>query len=145
MYIRIFTGLILALSIMISCASSDEKASTQNDSLENTRWVLRSLNGKNIFPPEIGREAFMTLVKRDKQARGNAGCNTFFSSYTISKNQIKFGPVSRTEMFCEQQMETENNFIKALEVTQKYKIKGDKLYLYDSVKQVATFEAIFLN
>ncbi|MEO8665147.1 MAG: META domain-containing protein [Ignavibacteria bacterium] len=144
MHIKIIPFLFLAFTI-ISCSSSNEKPAVPNTSLENTRWVLRSLNELKVFTPESGKEAFITLMSSENRARGNAGCNTFFGTYTVTKNQIKFGPIARTEMYCEQQMQTENNFVKALESANKFKIRGDKLYLYDSIQLLATFEAVYLN
>ncbi len=146
MYIKIFLPLLLTLSLqMISCSSSYEKSTGPDASLENTRWVLRALNDKKIFTPESGSEVYITFIKQNSQAKGNAGCNTFFSSYIVSDNQISFGPVARTRKFCEHQMETENDFVKALESANKFKIKGNKLSIYDSTKLIALFEAVYMN
>ncbi|MEP7146076.1 MAG: META domain-containing protein [bacterium] len=132
--------------MLISCTSqNNNNAIRPNLSLENTRWVLRSLYDQKIFTPESGKEAYIIFTKQTNRAAGNAGCNTFFSSYKIIKNNIKLGPVARTRMFCEQQMDTENNFIKALEAAEKFRIEGDRLYLSDSTEAVVGFEAVYMN
>ena len=127
----------------LSCASSNEKTPIPNAALENNVWVLKSLNDKKIFIPETGKEIFITFKSQGKQANGNAGCNTFYTSYTVVGNQLQFGPVARTEIFCKQQMDTENNFKKALEAAERFKIKGYKLYFYDATKIIASFEASY--
>ncbi len=130
--------------MLFSCSSSNEQPSTPNASLTNTRWVLRALNDKKVFTPESGKEAYISLTKLDKRLSGNGGCNTMFSTYTLDGNNIKFGVIASTEMYCAQ-METETAFLKALEKVVKYRIKGDTLYLYDSVGMIAKLEAVYFK
>ncbi len=139
--------LILITSVIIlSCSSSDEKPMPPKASLTNTRWVLRVLNDKKIFTPEGGKEIFLTLNKDGNKANGTGGCNNFFSTFTLNGSSLKFGPVASTEMFCQDKMETESAFFKALEKTRTYKISGDNLFLSDSAKTVvAKFEVVYMN
>ena len=130
---------------MLACSSSNEKTTTPNATLENTRWGLRSLNDKKVFIPEGGKEIFIIFKKDENKFNGNAGCNNMFGAYLKKGSELKIGPVARTEMFCEQQMETENNFVKALETVDKYKVKGDQLYLYEAAKLLAVFDAVYMN
>lgn len=136
---------IAAIILLASCSSSNKTMITENLPLENTKWILMVLNNKKVFIPESGKEIYIQFQKKDNKANGNAGCNNFFGDYSINNDEIKFGPIARTEMFCELQMTTENNFIKALEQTVRYKIKGSNLYFYDNVTLLARFEAVRLN
>ncbi len=61
-------------------------------------------------------------------------------------SNLKFGPVASTEMFCQDRMDTESAFFKALGNTRTFKISGDNLFLSDSAKTVvAKFEVVYMN
>ena len=147
MYNILSISLILFLSTsLFSCTSSKEESpSVPNASLTNTRWVLRVLNDKKIFTPEKGKEAFISLSKDGNKANGVGSCNNFFTTYTLSGKDLSFGPVASTEMFCQNGMETETAFFKAISNTKTYKISGNYLFLSDSAKVIAKLEAVFLN
>ncbi len=145
MFLRFFTLIIFGV-LLVSCSSSNEQPSVPNASLTNTRWVLRVLNDKKIFTPESGKEAYITLTGDGNKANGTGGCNNFFTTFTLTGKNIKFGQVAGTEMYCENRMETEAAFYKVIEQTQSYKIKGDNLYLYNLNKNIiAKFEAVYLK
>lgn len=136
----------IACITYVSCSSSGQTNSVSNSSFDNTRWVLRVLNGMKVYTPEGGNEAFMNFVKDKSSIRGNGGCNNFFGTYVKEGKTLKIGPVARTEMYCENTMKTEDGFMKALESARTYKIKGVNLYLYDSLNNnTAKFEAVYLN
>ncbi len=147
MYNILSISLILFLSTsLFSCTSSKEESpSVPNASLINTRWVLRVLNDKKIFTPEKGKEAFISLSKDGNKANGVGSCNNFFTTYTLSGKDLSFGPVASTEMFCQNGMETETAFFKAIQNTITYKITGNYLYLSDSSGVIAKLEAVYLN
>jgi heat shock protein HslJ len=136
----IFTSLVL-----VSCSSSDSKSTDESKPLKNTKWVLRVLNGTKIFTPESGKEVYVTLESGSDKANGSGGCNNFFTTYTTAGKTIKFGLVASTEMFCQNSMDTEQGFFKALSDTQTYSIKGSNLYLSDATGVIAKLEAVELN
>jgi len=103
------------------------------------------MNNKKVLVPEGANETYVIFTKEKNAVKGNGGCNNFFGTYSKTGNDLKIGPVARTEMYCEQTMETENNFMKVLENTVRYKIKGNNLYLYDSGNTLAKLEAVYLK
>ena len=103
------------------------------------------MNDTKIFTPESGKEIYLILEKGSDEANGSGGCNNFFTSYTISGKFIKFGPVASTEMFCQNSMDTEKDFFKALEKTSTFRIKNQFLYLSDVTGVIAKLEAVNLN
>lgn len=125
----------------MACSTNEKNSFTFDSSLTNTRWVLRILKDKKIFIPEAGKEIYMQFQKKENKLDGNAGCNNFFGSYTVNNGEIKLGPLARTRMFCELQMEIEENFIKALEQTNRYEVKDNYLYLFDKRRLLARFQA----
>jgi len=68
------------------------------------------------------------------QVSGHAGCNRFFGSVTIEKNnnRIKIGPLASTKKACEPSvMKSESGFLKKLEETHTYKRNLRTLDLLD--------------
>lgn len=143
-YFLILT-LIISGIILSSCSSSDSKSTASSKTLTKTKWILRALNGTKIFTPESGKDAFLILEPGSDKANGSGGCNNFFTSYSASGKTLKFGLVASTEMFCQNVMDTESGFFKALERTQSYSIKGNYLYLTDPSGEIAKLEAEELN
>lgn len=138
--LKINVLLLFVVFAFLSCSSSGGQGT--NTPLKNTRWLLRSLNDKKVMIPEGGREAYVFFKSDENKVNGSGGCNNFFGQYTKSKSNLKMGPIARTEMFCEGIMDTEDNFMKALEATVKYKITGNALYFYDAAgKTIARLEA----
>lgn len=135
-----FLFLICGVMFLESCTSSG--SSTTNTPLKNTRWVLRALDDLKVFTPEGGKEAYILLQENEAKANGLGGCNNFFTTYTLSGKQLKFGLIASTEMFCEGRMDLERKFFKALESIVRYRVSGNYLYLYDSVRLIAKFEAV---
>lgn len=141
----LFLNILISL-IFLSCSSSSEQTTKPNASLTNTHWVLRVMNDKKIFTPEGGKEIYMTLTADGNKANGCGGCNNYFTTYSLTGKNIKFGLIAGTEMYCESRMDTEAGFYKMLEHTLRYKISGNNLLLYDSNKKIiAKFEAVYLK
>jgi len=138
MFKYLFIKLVLLSMVfsIVSCSSSNTP--TSNVPLENTKWILKTLNDKKIFIPESSKEAYIEFKSAGK-VNGYGGCNTFFGTYTTVKDKLNFGPIARTEMFCEAMMDVENNFMSALEKTVRYKVSGNILELYDVNNLLATF------
>ncbi len=64
---------------------------------------------------------------------GNAGCNTFNATYTITGDAVEIGPIMSTKMACEEPMSTvEGAYLAALDAVNKVAILDDgKLQLWD--------------
>ena len=114
----------LAVSLFFSCKAAEKSAS-----LTGTKWVLESMNGREVKLKEPTSEVFMTL--EDGKVNGKAGCNSFFGSYELGEgNQLDFGPMGATKMACPD-MDIEVFFFTMLDSTRIYTIEGNKLSLKD--------------
>ncbi len=114
----------LAVSLFFSCKPAEKSAS-----LTGTKWVLESMNGREVKLKEPTSEVFMTL--EDGKVNGKAGCNSFFGSYELGEgNQLDFGPMGATKMACPD-MDIEVFFFTMLDSTRIYTIEGNKLSLKD--------------
>ena len=118
-----------------------EKEKTE---LTGKYWRLSELNGQPVKPEN--REPFITFYKEENRVNGNNSCNTFNGKYEISDgNKIKFSPFMMTRMACIDN-KTEDEFMKALEISTVYSVTEKTLILSDSENQeLAKFEAVFFK
>jgi heat shock protein HslJ len=109
--------------------------------LEGTEWRLVDIGGQ---PAPAGadttRQPGFTLIAEGRKIQGSAGCNRMKGTYQLDGEKLKFGPVATTRMACPA-MQTETAFLKALEATTRYEVKGSSLTLYGADTAVARLEA----
>jgi heat shock protein HslJ len=137
----IFTAIVLISAfILLSCTSSSEEINSGLP-LEKTKWILTVLNSKKIFTPESGKDIYVTFSS-DKNINGFGGCNNFSGGFTLTKDKLKTGMIAATEMFCESRMDTESEFLKTLQKSERYNINGNILQIYDSTKLIMKFKGV---
>ena len=82
------------------------------------------------------------LNNKTKRIAGSGGCNRFTGTYQQNGDRLTFGKMAMTFMACPEEMETERDFVTALEQVRSWKILGEHLELYDgSGAFLARFEA----
>ncbi len=119
--------------------SKSQEMNTSKTALNDTKWMIQTLNGSRVLIPEGGKEVFITF-SNDGKAIGSSGCNTFNGKAEVSGSSMKLGPMATTRMMCQDQMDTERDFLAALNNTASYSISGNTLSLMDAGKNVlATF------
>ena len=110
--------------------------------LENVGWALLELNGKPIAATSDATAPYLELNAAKKSAYGFGGCNRFFGSYEVGKNQaLTFGAIGATRMACRDGMNQEQELFTTLGQTTQYRIDGSKLLLYAGDDLVARFQA----
>ena len=109
--------------------------------LEGTEWRLVDIGGQ---PAPAGadttRHPGFTLLAEGRKIQGSAGCNRMSGTYQLDGEKLKFGPLATTRMACPA-MQTETAFLKALEATTRYEVKGSSLTLFGADTAVARLEA----
>ncbi len=110
---------------------------TQNSSLFETEWKLKTINGKDYssFSPP----ASLIFTQEENRVSGHAGCNRFFGGYKLANDNLSFGQLGATKMLCEDKMELEDNYLKALEHVKRYRAKGNSLQLLDEATVILEF------
>ena len=104
--------------------------------LSQERAVWAALLDKEWKVYQIGEnqidESNPTLLFQGdaKQVGGFAGCNRFFSSFTVDGNSLNLGVAGMTRMMC-QDMTVEDAFVKALEQVRSFEVSGAELQLMD--------------
>jgi heat shock protein HslJ len=104
----------------------------QHASLEGTTWNLTGWNpGTGLYSLVLNTEITMELA--DGEVSGSAGCNHYFSSYTLEENTLSFGLVGSTEMYCTDPkgvMEQEKGYLQVLSQVRSYEIFGEDLTMF---------------
>lgn len=112
--------------------------------IKNSKWRLVKLNGKTIEKNKDSKKEFGITFSTDGRFSAFAGCNNMAGSYEIKEevSRIKFSKVIATMMACED-MITEQEFAKVLEMVDNYNFDGKTLKLNKArMASLAEFEII---
>lgn len=115
--------------------------------LTNTYWKLISIEGQPVTM-EAGqqREAFFQLQENELRLKGFAGCNQLMGNYSTHGNELSFSGLAATRKACSVGMQTEGEFIQALNAARHFSINEHALTLLDAAKKpIARFEAQYFN
>jgi heat shock protein HslJ len=116
-----------------AAASASPGGSAAPLSLDGSTWLLTDYISPDGQSYTVPAAVTPQLAFADGQVSGNAGCNTFSGSYTVTGDGIELGPLMSTKMACEEPMATvEGAFLAALDSVDKVAILDDgKLQLWD--------------
>ena len=96
-------------------------------SLVGTSWRLEDLLGRGVVD---GAEATLEFAEEGRVA-GRGSCNRFSGSVEVSARSIKFGRLGSTMMACPDAiMKQERDYLQALELAERYELKGSVLNIY---------------
>lgn len=113
--------------------------STSPSGVTDREWVLVQL-GDNPSPQgNGGKPVTLTLASAERRASGNAGCNGYSGPFTLSGNQLTFGPAVSTEMACDQGMDVETAFLAMLNEVRTYAATDSSLALEGTSGSLARF------
>ena len=101
--------------------------------LDGTSWLLTDYISPDGAAFTVPAAVTPLLAFEGGNLTGNAGCNTFSSTYTVTGDVIEIGPIMSTKMACEEPMASvEAAYLAALESIDKVAILDDgKLQLWD--------------
>ena len=120
-----------------SAAPASEAASAAGSaaplSLDGTTWLLTDYISPDGQSYTVPAAVTPQLSFAGGQLTGNAGCNTFNATYTVTGDAIEIGPIASTKMACAEPMATvEAAYLAALDSVNKVAILQDgKLQLWD--------------
>ena len=109
---------LVGLFALSGCASG-------GNPLEGTAWTLTAINGSPVIE---GTEPYLIFDK--DSVGGNSSCNTTGGEYQVDGNQITFGALFSTMMYCmepEGTMDQEANFLAALSKAATFTISGNRM------------------
>ena len=128
---------LLLTLLTVSCSTHKEPAAsapatpapaTASFSLEHSDWQLLELAGAPIVPNSKPSLSFFEPGK----AAGNASCNRFTGSVTITGTSLKFGQLATTMMACPDPKlsEQESTYLKALAAATRYEWHNPYLHIF---------------
>ena len=146
---NIFLTLFVFLLVMFSCKSVVESNNIENMTvnklaLTNSKWRLIKLNGKNIGENKKSTINLGIIFTPDGMFSAFAGCNSMAGSYELNEktSQITFSKIITTMMACEE-MNTEQELLSILDITDNYNFDGKTLKLNKArMSHLAEFELI---
>jgi len=139
--------LLMSLTVLIQCKSTQSASGKPTATLINTYWKLAEANGERIETPAGVREVhiILTVENNENRLKGFAGCNNIGGSFKQDQNKLTFSAFS-TKMMCpNQQMKLENFLLDLLSATDNYLIKGEDLMLLEGDTELAIFKAVYLK
>ncbi|WP_420149742.1 META domain-containing protein [Spirosoma sp.] len=105
------------------------------------RWILVELDGQPVIHEGTNQQASLEFTAEENKVTGSTGCNRLFGSFVLSGDEeIRLNEIGSTKMACPD-MTIENNFLKALSVTNAYSISGKELLLKNGDAVVARLRA----
>jgi heat shock protein HslJ/uncharacterized membrane protein/uncharacterized lipoprotein NlpE involved in copper resistance len=109
----------------------------------NDIWVLRTIDGQEIDTSGLPKGApTLELHITEGRAVGHTGCNNFSGSFSVERNQIRFGNVAVTMRACAGMAE-EARFAKALfQRSHTFELRNLELVLTDPEARELVFRKV---
>lgn len=131
---------ILAIGALLSLGCSTERATAARQmspaTLENVQWTLLQIDGEDLKTSSRGTPT-MSLASKDRRMSGFAGCNRMMSGYELDGEALKFTSMATTRMACID-VTPEEQLLRALGATTRWKVSGNTLELSDASGTVRT-------
>lgn len=116
---KILFASLLAMLVLAACAGGSPA------SIEGG-WKLVSY-GPSSAQVSAVPDAETSIEFKDGQMSGNVGCNGFGGEYSIKGDQIEFGPVISTMMYCEAVADQESGTLGVLQGEASFVLDGNTL------------------
>jgi heat shock protein HslJ len=114
---------VLSALLLVAC-SGGTSASPAGE------WTLISYGNASNPTPALPDVETSISFNKDGKFGGSVGCNSFGADYKMDGDQITFGSIVSTMMFCEGISDQESTVLTILtDKTVNYKINGDQLTL----------------
>ena len=135
--------------VMVSRVSGDgngpgPQPPVKDSTLTGTYWKLTDIGERPVEPGAGNKALHVMFTSEERRVQGFSGCNQFSGNYTSTGEQLKFGPMMSTNMWCGDHMDQEQRFLQALGQTAQFAIRGDRLQLISDKKQrLLGFTAVY--
>ena len=116
-------------------ADAPEDKTTSAAALEDRTWNLIQLGDMPVNAPKDRPGTHLVLMSKDKRVAGSGGCNRIMGGYTLDGAALKFSKMASTMMMCEESMDIEQRFLKALDQVSGWSLDADVLTLKDASGQ----------
>ncbi len=103
--------------------------------LYQSQWQLISLHSKKAGKGVGGYRLSINFDPQNNKVFGFAGCNQYFSLFTVEADALSIGALGITRKHCAKHAELEAQFVGALSNTKFYRIESAQLVLLDAQKE----------
>lgn len=97
-------------------------------------WNVVSIFGTELNAADLENGLPRIIFHENSDLSGSTGCNTFYGNYKLEGSNINLDPGSMTKMMCD--VNTEMEFLDALEKVNSWKYDGDNFELLNDEKPV---------
>lgn len=107
---------------------NEDQVVETGESLVGSDWNVIELEGQ-AAATGMGDKPASIGFEEDGRAHAFSGCNRMSGSYAVEGNQLKFGQMAMTKMFCEGAMDLESTFSRVIGEIDSFRIVGNTLEL----------------
>jgi heat shock protein HslJ len=102
--------LLIALIVMFSsCNGTKQITEVATYDIPSGKYEIRSIQEAPVY------KMYFEIDASENKISGKTNCNTYGGNYTITNNNISFGTLFATEMYCEEHvMKEERSLFEAL-------------------------------
>ena len=134
-------ALILVLAVGACGASDETTGSPEPIRLDGSQWAVTEYRAEGGDLAGVMKGAELTMAfGADGRVTGSAGCNSYFASYALEADGVRFGLPGATRMFCGEPaglMDQEFRFLSLLEKVVSLRLEGGNLSLLEDSGQPA--------
>lgn len=135
------SSLLLFMLVLEACTAQNKTMTTETDIIQDTYWMLISLEGEDVQFPNDTRTAYIRFEEGEDEVKGFTGCNDFFGKYQLNGENLQISELESTRVMCPI-IEQERKFKAILERAKSYSISDYLLTFYDNGgTAIATFRA----
>ena len=120
-----------ASSIRYELKELISKVASSDGSELMKEWKVLKLKGLE----QIVSAPSLVFHEKDQRLSGFAGCNNYFSTYSLSGHEITFSKTGSTRKLCPD-MSVEDTFFKLLPEVARYEVQKKELYLYNKNDEI---------
>lgn len=92
-------------------------------------YTISQIGDNDAISPKLT----ISFDDKSNQVSGFAGCNTFFGSYSIKGDTIKFGAIGASKKFCQKEINTvESHFLNILNKVNSFSVRDNNLILSEN-------------
>lgn len=139
-YIMKHLSILVFIAIFtLSCSSKKNEINSSTQNI-NRVWMLTEFKDyKKDFL--IEKNAFLNLTDKER-ASSKMGCNSLSFNYSIKEERfIEFSQGTATKMYCQESMQLEDDFLKAIQDVKNFTLEGHFLTLTSSSGEKMVFIA----
>jgi heat shock protein HslJ len=102
--------------------------------LDTHKWYLTTIYKPDGYTQVLIRKAFISFQTDNGKIAGNGSCNSFGGRLTVDGENLSFGNIFSTKMYCNDVQSIEDDFFRKLQKVTRYEIKGKCLLLFNGDK-----------